>query len=112
MVSPPGHSAFSTPLELCAFIKNLRELSAGKPIGIKLCIGRESEFFAFCKAMVETNIYPDYISVDGSEGGTGAAPIEFSNSVGMPGQDAIVFVVNALRGFSLKKEIRVFAQAN
>lgn len=109
VISPPGHSAFSTPLELCSFIKTLRDLSGGKPIGIKLCIGRESEFFALCKAMKETEIYPDYISIDGAEGGTGAAPLEFSNSVGMPGQDAIVFAVNALRGFDLKKEIRVFA---
>lgn len=109
VISPPGHSAFSTPVGLCNFIQSLRELSEGKPIGIKLCIGRESEFFALCKAMVQTKIYPDYISIDGSEGGTGAAPLEFSNSIGMPGQDAIVFAVNALRGFDLKKEIRVFA---
>jgi len=109
VISPPGHSSFSTPIELCLFIQNLRNLSGGKPVGIKLCIGRESEFFALCKAMIETNITPDYISVDGAEGGTGAAPLEFSNSVGMPGLDAIVFVVNALRGFNLKKDIRVFA---
>lgn len=109
VISPPGHSAFHTPKELCAFIKELRELSGGKPIGIKLSIGRESEFFAFCKAMLETKIMPDFISVDGSEGGTGAAPLEFSNSIGMPGQDAIVFVVNTLRGLNLKQEIKVFA---
>lgn len=109
VISPPGHSAFSNPKELCAFIQKLRELSGGKPIGIKLSIGRESEFFAFCKAMIETNIKPDYISIDGAEGGTGAAPLEFSNSVGMPGQDAIVFAVNSLRGLDLKKDIRVFA---
>lgn len=109
VVSPPGHSAFSNPVELCHFIKQLRDLSGGKPIGIKLCIGRESEFFGFCRAMVETKIYPDYISVDGAEGGTGAAPVEFSNSVGMPGQDGIVFVVDTLKGFDLKKDIRVFA---
>lgn len=107
--SPPWHSAFSTPKELCQFIKTLRDLSKGKPVGIKLCIGRESEFIALCKAMIETGIYPDYISVDGGEGGTGAAPLEFSNSVGMPGQDAIVFVVDTLRGFDLKKNVRVFA---
>jgi len=109
VISPPWHSSFSTPKELCYFIKNLRELSGGKPVGIKLCIGRETEFFSLCKAMIETDIKPDYISIDGSEGGTGAAPLEFSNSVGMPGLDAIVFAVNALRGFNLKKEIRVFA---
>ena len=109
VISPPWHSAFSTPKELCYFIKNLRDLSGGKPVGIKLCIGRESEFMSLCKAMIETKIYPDYISIDGAEGGTGAAPLEFSNSVGMPGLDAIAFAVNTLRGFDLKKEIRVFA---
>ncbi|MGE3611502.1 MAG: FMN-binding glutamate synthase family protein [Bacteriovoracaceae bacterium] len=109
VISPPWHSAFNSPIGLCHFIKKLRDLSGGKPIGVKLCIGRESEFFSFCKAMVETKIYPDYISVDGGEGGTGAAPLEFSNSVGMPGQDAIVFVVDTLRGFNLKNDIRVFA---
>lgn len=109
VISPPWHSAFSTPKELCQFIQNLRDLSGGKPVGIKLCIGRESEFFSLCKAMIETNITPDYISIDGAEGGTGAAPLEFSNSVGMPGLDAIGFAVNALRGFNLKKDIRVFA---
>ncbi|MFZ4715283.1 MAG: FMN-binding glutamate synthase family protein [Bacteriovoracaceae bacterium] len=109
VLSPPWHSAFSKPKELCAFIKKLRDFSGGKPIGVKLCIGRESEFMAFCKAMLETGIYPDYVSVDGAEGGTGAAPLEFSNSVGMPGHDAIVFVVDTLRGFDLKKNISVFA---
>lgn len=109
VISPPGHSAFSTPLELLNFVQKLRELSGGKPIGIKLCVGREEEFIALCKAMVQTEILIDYISVDGGEGGTGAAPLEFSNSVGMPGTDAIVFVVNALRGFGLKSKIRVFA---
>lgn len=109
VISPPWHSAFSSPKELCAFIKELRNLSGGRPVGIKLCIGRESEFMALCKAMMETSIHPDYISIDGAEGGTGAAPLEFSNSVGMPGQDAIVFAVDTLRGFNLKKDIRVFA---
>jgi glutamate synthase domain-containing protein 2 len=109
VISPPGHSAFSTPRELLAFVQNLRELSGGKPIGVKLCVGREEEFLALCKAMVETEGYLDYISVDGGEGGTGAAPLEFSNSVGMPGVDAVVFVVNALKGFGLKDKISVFA---
>ncbi|WP_408095680.1 FMN-binding glutamate synthase family protein [Peredibacter sp. HCB2-198] len=109
VISPPGHSAFTTPKELCLFIQKLRDFSGGKPVGIKLSIGRESEFFAFCKAMLETGITPDYISIDGSEGGTGAAPLEFSNSVGMPGQDAILFVVNTLRGLNLKKDIKVLA---
>lgn len=109
VLSPPWHSAFSTPKELCLFIQQLRDLSGGKPVGIKMCIGRESEFFGLCKAMIETGIKPDYISIDGGEGGTGAAPLEFSNSVGMPGLDAIIFAVNALRGFDLKKEIKIFA---
>src|SRR5690606_3056265 len=109
VISPPGHSAFTSPRELCFFIKKLRELSDGKPIGIKLCIGRESEFIGICKAMLETGIRPDFIAIDGSEGGTGAAPLEFSNSIGMPGQDAIVFAVNALRGFNLRKDIRVIS---
>lgn len=109
VISPSGHSSFKTPIELCLFIKELRDLSEGKPIGLKLCIGHESEFISFCKAMIKTDIYPDYISIDGGEGGTGAAPLEFSNSVGMPGIDAIIFAVDTLRGFNLKKDIKVFA---
>ncbi|GAC19679.1 FMN-binding glutamate synthase family protein [Paraglaciecola arctica] len=107
--SPPVHSAFSTPLEMMHFIKQLRGLSGGKPIGFKLCIGRKSEFIALCKAMVETKIQPDFITVDGGEGGTGAAPLEYSNSVGMPLREALVFVVDVLVGFGLKKDIRVIA---
>lgn len=109
VLSPPGHSAFSTPMELMAFIKKLRDLSGGKPVGFKLCIGRRSEFFAICKAMVETGIYPDFITVDGGEGGTGAAPQEFSNSVGMPLRDAVAFVYDVLVGFDLKKHIKIIA---
>ncbi|HFE39008.1 MAG TPA: FMN-binding glutamate synthase family protein, partial [Gammaproteobacteria bacterium] len=82
--SPPTHSAFRTPLEMMTFIKLLRDLSGGKPIGIKLSIGRRSEFVAICKAMTETGIRPDFITVDGGEGGTGAAPLEYTNSIGMP----------------------------
>lgn len=107
--SPPVHSAFSTPLEMMHFIKQLRDLSGGKPIGFKLCIGRKSEFIALCKAMVQTKIQPDFITVDGGEGGTGAAPLEYSNSVGMPLREALVFVVDVLVGFGLKKHIRVIA---
>lgn len=107
--SPPSHSAFSTPLEMMAFIKQLRELSAGKPIGFKLCVGRKSEFVALCKAMVETNIKPDFITVDGGEGGTGAAPLEYSNSVGMPLREALIYVCDVLKGFDLKKDIKVIA---
>ncbi len=107
--SPPSHSAFSTPLELIDFIKKLRELSGGKPIGFKLCIGHKSEFIGICKAMIETNTYPDFITVDGAEGGTGAAPQEFSNYVGAPLLDGLAFVVNILNGLDIKKHIKVFA---
>ena len=107
--SPPSHSAFDTPLEMMQFIKQLRELSDGKPVGFKLCIGRASEFVAVCKAMLETGIKPDFITVDGGEGGTGAAPLEFSNSVGMPLREALSFVCDVLVGFDLKKDIRVIA---
>ncbi|QNL48439.1 FMN-binding glutamate synthase family protein [Olivibacter sp. SDN3] len=107
--SPPYHSAFSTPIELLNFIKLLRSLSKGKPIGFKLCIGHRSEFIAICKAMNETGIYPDFVTVDGGEGGTGAAPLEFSNHVGMPLRDALAFVYDALTGFDLKKHIKIMA---
>lgn len=107
--SPPHHSTFSTPNELCHWIKELRELSNGKPIGFKLCIGKKSEFTDICLAMLETGITPDFIVVDGGEGGTGAAPMEFSNSLGMPLRDALAFVSNTLIGFDLKKDISIIA---
>lgn len=107
--SPPYHRAFATPLELLNFINYLRELSNGKPIGFKLCIGHRSEFVAICKAMIETSIYPDFVTVDGGEGGTGAAPLEFSNHVGMPLRDALAFVYDTLTGFDLKRHIKVIA---
>jgi len=94
---------------MMAFIKKLRELSDGKPIGFKLCVGHKSEFLSICKAMVSTGIYPDFITVDGGEGGTGAAPLEFSNSVGMPLREALAFVYDALTGFNLKKHIKLIA---
>jgi glutamate synthase domain-containing protein 2 len=109
VLSPPYHTAFSTPIELLQFIKKLRELSLGKPIGFKLCIGQKSQFIAICKAMVQENILPDFITVDGGEGGTGAAPLEFSNSVGMPLRDALAFVYDTLNGFSIKKHIKIIA---
>lgn len=109
VVSPPAHSAFSTPIELLQFVKQLRELSGGKPIGFKLCIGRHDEFLAICKAMIETGISPDFITVDGGEGGTGAAPTEMTNSVGTPIRDALIFVNNALIGFGLREHIRIIA---
>jgi len=107
--SPPYHRAFSTPLGLLDFVKQLRTLSEGKPVGFKLCIGHRSEFVAICKAMVQTGIYPDFITVDGGEGGTGAAPLEFSNSVGMPLRDALAFVYDCLTGFGLKRHIKIIA---
>lgn len=107
--SPPYHRAFKTPIELLNFIQQLRELSNGKPIGFKLCIGHRSEFVAICKAMTETKICPDFITVDGGEGGTGAAPLEFSNNVGMPLRDALAFVYDTLTGFDLKQHIKIIA---
>jgi len=109
VMSPPYHTAFSTPLELLHFIKKLRDLSGGKPVGFKLCIGQKSQFIAICKGMIKTGILPDFITVDGGEGGTGAAPLEFSNSVGMPLRDALAFVYDTLHGFGLKKHIRIIA---
>lgn len=109
VLSPTYHRAFSTPIELCKFIGQCRELSGGKPIGFKFCVGHKSEFLAICKAMLQTGIKPDFISVDGGEGGTGAAPLEFSNSVGTPFKEGLAFVYNALVGFNIKKEIELIA---
>jgi glutamate synthase domain-containing protein 2 len=109
VVSPPYHTAFNNPIGLMQFIKKLRELSGGKPIGFKLCVGHKSEFLAICKAMVKTGIYPDFITVDGGEGGTGAAPLEFSNSVGMPLREALAFIYDALTGFDIKRYIKLIA---
>lgn len=109
VISPPAHNAFSTPIELLEFIQQLRNLSGGKPIGFKLCIGRKDEFLAICKAMIATNITPDFITIDGGEGGTGAAPIELTNSVGTPLRDGLVFVHNALIGCGLRNEIKLIA---
>ncbi len=109
VVSPPAHTAFSNPLELLQFLDRLRALSAGKPVGFKLCVGHRSDVFALCKAMLETGITPDFITVDGGEGGTGAAPLEFSNSLGMPARDAWIFVHGALRGVGLRDRVRLIA---
>jgi len=109
VLSPPFHKAFNTPVGLLQFIKRCRDLSGGKPVGFKLCVGHKSEFLAICKAMLETGIRPDFISVDGGEGGTGAAPLEFSNSVGVPNREGLTFVYNALVGFNLKKEITLIS---
>ncbi len=107
VISPPAHRAFSTPKGLLEFIEHLRKLSGGKPVGFKLCVGRPSEFLSICKAMVETGSVPDFITVDGAEGGTGAAPMEFSNAVGMPLTDGLLLVHNALVGCDLRSRIRV-----
>lgn len=109
ILSPPTHSAFTTPLELMDFVKLLRKGSEGKPIGIKICIGNKSEFLSICKAMVETKTYLDFITVDGGEGGTGAAPQEYSDHVGMPLRDAIAFVYDSLNGFGIKDQIKIIA---
>lgn len=107
--SPPSHKAFTSPVELMNFIKLLRDKSDGKPIGFKLCVGKKQEFIDLCKAMISTGIKPDFITVDGGEGGTGAAPVEFSNSLGMPLRDGLSFVVDTLIGFDLKKDIKIIA---
>jgi len=111
VISPPAHSAFSTPMEMIAFIGHLRELSGGKPIGIKMCIGKRREFLSICKAMVKSGICPDYIVIDGGEGGTGAAPLEFSNRLGAPLTEALIFARNALVGFSLKDKVKLISSA-
>lgn len=107
VLSPPSHSSFSDPKGLLEFIEELRTLSGGKPTGFKLCVGKRREFLAICKAMLEFGILPDFIAVDGGEGGTGAAPLEFSNTVGTPLIDGLSFVHNALVGCGLRSEIRV-----
>lgn len=108
VLSPPGHSAFKTPVGLLEFLADLREASGGKPVGFKLCIGERSEFLAICKAMVETGLAPDFISIDGGEGGTGAAPLEFSNSLGSPLTEGLAFAHDALVGFGLRDRLRLF----
>lgn len=108
-ISPAGHSAFETPIEMMHFIKQLRDLSGGKPVGFKLCIGHQREFMCMVKAMLETGIYPDFIVVDGAEGGTGAAPVEFSNHVGMPMVEGLTFVHNTLRGAGIRDQVKVGA---
>ncbi|MBP7914448.1 MAG: FMN-binding glutamate synthase family protein [Vitreoscilla sp.] len=108
-VSPAAHSAFSTPIEMLAFIERLRSLSGGKPTGFKFCIGHPWEWFALAKAMVETGITPDFIVVDGAEGGTGAAPLEFTDHVGAPMQEGLLLVHNTLVGLNLRDKIRIGA---
>jgi len=109
VISPAAHSAFDSPAGLLKFVLQLRELSGGKPVGFKLCIGKKSEFLGICKAMLESGIRPDFITIDGSEGGTGAAPIELTNSVGTPLRDGLIFVNRALRGLGIRQDIRLIA---
>ena len=106
-VSPSAHSAFGTPLEMMAFIERLRALSGGKPVGFKLCVGHPWEWFSVVKAMLETGTTPDFIVVDGGEGGTGAAPVEFTDHVGAPLQEGLLLVHNTLVGAGLRDRIRI-----
>ena len=108
-ISPAYHRAFSTPLEMMTFIGEMRRLSGGKPAGFKLCIGHPWEFLAICKAMLQSGIYPDFIVVDGNEGGTGAAPLEFMDHLGMPMREGVNFVHNALIGINARDRIRIGA---
>jgi len=108
-ISPPSHPEFSTPIEMMEFIGRLRELSGGKPVGFKLCIGHPWEFLAICKAMRATEIVPDFIVVDGSEGGTGAAPLELADYVGTPMREGLIFVHNALVGCELRGRVKIAA---
>jgi glutamate synthase domain-containing protein 2 len=108
-ISPSRHSAFSTPVEMMQFIAKMRQLSGGKPTGFKLCIGHPWEFLAVCKAMLETEIYPDFIVIDGEEGGTGAAPLEFTDHLGMPLREGLNFVHNALIGINARDRIKLGA---
>lgn len=108
-ISPPSHSSFSTPIEMMEFIGKLRELSDGKPVGFKLCIGHRREFMCIVKAMLHTGITPDFIVVDGKEGGTGSAPLEFASRVGMPMREGLHFVHNTLRGAGLRDRIKICA---
>jgi glutamate synthase domain-containing protein 2 len=108
-VSPARHSAFSTPIEMMHFIAELRRLSGGKPIGFKLCVGHPWEFLALVKAMLETDITPDFIVVDGTEGGTGAAPLEFIDHMGMPLRDGLALVHSALIGAGVRERVKLGA---
>jgi glutamate synthase domain-containing protein 2 len=108
-ISPATHSEFSSPRGLLEFVERLRNLSGGKPTGFKLCIGHPWEFFGIAKAMLETGILPDFIVVDGAEGGTGAAPLEFTDHVGVPLQEGLLLVHNTLVGIGLRDKIRIGA---
>ena len=109
ILSPPGHSAFSDAKGLIGFVAQLRELSGGKPVGFKLCIGQTNEFEEICQEMIAQQCYPDFITVDGAEGGTGAAPLEFSDGVGMPLEPALIFVNKTLVHFNIRTKIRIIS---
>jgi len=106
-ISPASHGAFATPVEMMLFIEQLRQLSGGKPTGFKLCIGHPWEWFAICKAMLETGITPDFIVIDGAEGGTGAAPLEFTDHVGAPLQEGLLLVHNTLVGLNIRDKVKL-----
>lgn len=109
VLSPPSHKAFSNAKGLVEFIARLRKLSGGKPIGFKLCIGRTEEFINICKEIIAQQVIPDFITVDGAEGGTGAAPLEFSDSVGLPLEPALIFVTGILEKFNIREQIKIIA---
>jgi glutamate synthase domain-containing protein 2 len=108
-ISPATHNAFKTPIEMMQFIGNMRKLAGGKPAGFKMCIGHPWEILAICKAMCETGIYPDFIVIDGNEGGTGAAPLEFMDHLGMPMREGVNFMHNALVGINARDRIKIGA---
>jgi len=108
-ISPAAHSAFTSPVQMMEFLGKLRDLSGGKPVGFKLCIGHQREFMCMVKAMLDTGIVPDFIVVDGTEGGTGAAPLEFANHVGMPMVEGLTFVHNTLRGAGIRDKVKLGA---
>jgi glutamate synthase domain-containing protein 2 len=108
-ISPSAHSAFSTPLELCTFIAKLRSLSEGKPVGFKLCVGHPWEWFAIAKAIKESGIAPDFITIDGAEGGTGAAPVEFADHKGAPLREGLMLVHNTLVGLGIRDQVKLIA---
>lgn len=109
VISPAAHTAFSTPIGLLQFVAQLRDASGGKPVGFKLCVGKRHEFLGIVKAMLDTGVMPDFITVDGGEGGTGAAPLEFSDSVGTPLNEGLSFVHHALVGAGVRQHVRVIA---
>lgn len=108
-ISPPSHPSFSNPIEMMHFIQKLRDLSGGKPVGFKLCLGQPWQFMSIVKAMLKTKIVPDFIVIDGSEGGTGAAPIEFSDNIGTPLREALLFAHNTLVGVGLRDKVKIGA---